>query len=108
MRHQINLSRHAVEDRELTFDWYAANYSVDFAWRWFNGITSAIESLSTNPFRCPKAVESHRFPFELYELLFGSKKTKHRILFTVRKDVVFIIRIRHSAQRELTDENLFD
>jgi plasmid stabilization system protein ParE len=108
MIYRINLSRHAAEDRERAFEWYAANHSEDYAWRWFDGITDAIESLAANPDRCPKALENDRFPFNLFELLYGTKKNKHRILFTIRNDTVFVVRIRHSAQRELNEDQLFD
>jgi plasmid stabilization system protein ParE len=107
MRYRIKFSRHAVEDRERCFEWYAANYSDAYALRWFNGITKAIASLSANPFRCPKACESHRFPFDLHELLYGTKKNKHRVIFTVRDNEVFIVRLRHSAQDELTEDDLW-
>jgi hypothetical protein len=53
-------------------------------------------------------MESERFAFDVRELLYGTKKNKHRILFTVRDDVVYILHIRHSAQRELTSDDLFD
>jgi plasmid stabilization system protein ParE len=103
MKYRVNLSRHAREDRERAFEWYVANFSEEYAVRWFNGITDAIEKLATN---LPKALEDDRFPFNLYEMLYGTKKSKHRILFTLRKNVVFVVRIRHSAQRELTDDDL--
>jgi plasmid stabilization system protein ParE len=107
MSFRINLSRHAVEDRERAFEWYAANYSDEYAARWVIGITAAIKTLSKNPQRCPKALENDRFPFDLYELLYGTRKNKHRVLFTIRNDVVFVVRIRHSAQRELTEDDLW-
>jgi plasmid stabilization system protein ParE len=107
MSYRVKFSRHAVLDREHAFEWYASNYSEAYALRWFNGVTKAIASLSTNPFRCPKARESRRFPFDLYELLYGTKRNKHRVLFTIRKEIVFVVRIRHSAQRELTEDDLW-
>ena len=106
MKYKLRLSRRAKEDRQRAYDWYAANYSDECALRWFTGITQSIESLSTDPFRRPKAIENDRFPFDLYELLYGAKKNKHRILFTVREDVVFVVHIRPSAQRELTEGDL--
>jgi hypothetical protein len=46
-------------------------------------------------------------PFDLYELLYGTKRNKHRVIFTIREDVVFIVRLRHSAQGELTEDDLW-
>ncbi len=106
MKHKVLLSRRAKEDRKRAFAWYAANYSESYALRWFHAITGAIESLATNPLSRPKALESDRFSFDVHELLCGSKKNKHRILFTVRGDIVHVVHIRHSAQRELTEDDL--
>ena len=106
MKYKVELSKRAKEDRERAYDWYAANYSDEFALRWFAGITQGIESLSQDPLRFPKALENDDLPFDLYELLFGTKKNKHRILFTIRGDVVFVVHIRHSAQRDLTEDDL--
>jgi hypothetical protein len=80
--------------------------SPEFALKWFVGITEAIESLSNSPLRCAKALECDKFPFELRELLYGTKKNKHRILFTVVDDVVNILHIRHSARRELKEKDI--
>lgn len=106
MTYRVNLARHAQEDRERAFNWNSTNYSQEYALRWFSGISDAISSLSMNPQRCPKAIEDDRFPFDLYELAYGTRKNKHRILFTIRDDVVFIVRIRHSTQRNLGEDEL--
>jgi len=106
MKYKVSLTSRAERDRENAFNWYAANYSKAFATQWFNGITRAMRTLSTNPHRCHKAHENDRFPFQLYELLYGKRQNKHRILFRVYKDVVLVLHIRHSAQRDLTVEDL--
>jgi plasmid stabilization system protein ParE len=108
MKYEIRLSRRATEDRNRAYAWYATNYSEEFALRWFTGITNAIESLAASAMSQPKAIESNRFTFDVYEVLYGSKRNKHRILFTFRDDVVYILHIRHSAQRELTEDDLLE
>ena len=100
------MTRRAENDRARAFDWYAANSSIAFAARWFNGVTRAMHSLANMPERCHKARENSCFPFELFELLYGKRLVKHRILFRIYKDVVLVLHIRHSAQSDLTEDDL--
>jgi hypothetical protein len=65
-----------------------------------------MRSLQRNPERCPKAHENVSFSFELYELLYGRRHAKHRILFRIYRDVVLVLNIRHAAQRDLTEDDL--
>jgi plasmid stabilization system protein ParE len=103
---RVEMSARAERDRDQAYQWYAENNSLDFAARWYGGLTDSIRSLRENPLRCAKAHESDRFPFELSELLFGKGRYKHRILFTLRDERVFILHIRHSAQRDLNKDDL--
>jgi plasmid stabilization system protein ParE len=105
MTYRIAITARAQQDRERAFNWYRENYSDTFACRWFNGITQAMYSLARQPERCPRARESHRFQFELYELHYGSKKNQHRILFRIHDDIVVVLHIRHSAQRDLKEDD---
>jgi plasmid stabilization system protein ParE len=101
MKYLVSLTSRAELDRDTAFHWYAENYSNAFAIRWFNEITRAMRSLSKNPERCHKAAEDGRFSFDVYELFYGRRRNKHRILFRIYRDVVLVLHIRHAAQREL-------
>lgn len=106
MNYRVALSARAERDRDAAFSWYVKNYSSDFAARWYDGLTQAIQSLRRDPLRCGVAHENDKFSFELRELLFGGRQQKHRILFTVQDDVVAVLYIRHSARRDLTKDDL--
>jgi len=80
--------------------------SFDFAVRWYVGIMQAVRNLSLNPQQCGVAHENDRFPFEVRELLHGARRRKHRVLLTIHDDLVLVLHIRHSAQRDLTSEDL--
>ena len=105
MKYKLVVTQRAARDREDAFDWYSANYSKEYADRWYEGVSQAIESIISNPLRCHQARESESLPFELYEMLFGRRRNKHRILFSIEDDLVFVLRIRHSAQRDLTADD---
>jgi plasmid stabilization system protein ParE len=106
MNYRVALSARAERDRDAAFSWYAENYSPEFAARWYNGLTQAIQSLGRDPLRCGVAHEDDKFSFELRELLFWGRQHKHRVLFTVQDDVVAVLHIRHSARRDLTRSDL--
>jgi len=100
------LTARAERDRDAAFSWYAEHYSPEFAARWYEGLTRAIRSLSQNPLRCGTAHENDKFSFDVRELLFGGRRNKHRVLFTIHHDLVLVLHIRHSAQRDLTEFDL--
>jgi plasmid stabilization system protein ParE len=106
MRLAVRYSRRAVKDREVAYEWFVANYSSEYARRWLKGITEAIESLDHAPDRYPKAAESNQFSFDVFEMLFGPKRNKHRILFEIADDKVTILHIRHSARRDLQPDDI--
>ncbi len=106
MSFRVILTARACRDRDAAFDWYAEHYSLDFADRWYAGLQEAVRSLSENPERCGLAHENDRFPFELRELRYGARKNKHRILFTIHENLILVLHIRHSARRDLTEDDL--
>ena len=82
--------------------WYAENYSKQHADDWYLGIAAAIRSLKHNPERCALIHENSRLSMDVRALLYGkSKQHRHRIPYTIDGDTVFILRIRHSAQRDI-------
>jgi len=105
MMYRVDLTARAERDRDAAFDWYAENYSLDFAARWYDGLTQAIHDLAQHPHRFGFAHENSKFSFEVRELLFGGRRYKHRVLFTIHDDQVLVLHIRHSAQRDLTDDD---
>lgn len=106
MTYKLIVSDRAKGDRDRAFDWYRGHYSHEFAARWYDGICDVVDSLARDPMRCHKARENDFFPFELYEILFGPGKQNHRVLFTLENDVVSILHIRHSSQRDLKLDDL--
>jgi plasmid stabilization system protein ParE len=106
MSYKLVVTKRAKQDRDRAFEWYMVNFSQEFAARWYDGIAQAIESLRDRPTRCHKAHENDRFSFELYELLYGPRRSKHRILFRLERNRVLILHIRHSAQRDIAEDDL--
>jgi plasmid stabilization system protein ParE len=101
MKYIVSLTHRAEQDRERAFEWYSKNYSPDFAKSWFNEIVGALRSLATNPERCHRALEDHKFSFDLYELICGNRRNKYRILFRIHRNMVLI---RHAAKDNVTED----
>ena len=107
MTYRVLLTERARRDLEAACTWWAQNRSHEQAQRWYAGFAAAIRSLRQNPERCPRAQESEALPFELRQLNYGlGRRPTHRAVFTIREDVVAILRVRHLAQDRLSPGNL--
>lgn len=100
MSFNVIVEQEAEEDLKVTAQWIA-QYSPDKATLWYFDATEAIESLQYFPARCPLAPESKRFGAEIRHLIFG----KHRILFIVDDENVYVLRVRHQAQDALSPDD---
>jgi len=104
MTHQVLLGDRAAKDLEDAYCWYAKR-SAENAARWYNGFLDAIQTLASHPERCPRAPESHKFPMEVRQLLYGRRRS-WRALFTIREETVVVLHIRHTARRDLGPDDL--
>ena len=77
------------------------------AFRWYQQILNAIRSLQENPQSCSMAPENDWYlGGELRQLLHGRRKAVYRLLFEIRGNTVFILRVRHGAQDLLGADDL--
>ena len=92
-------------ERDITeaYEWIA-EYDADAAARWYNRLAEAIFSLDTFPERCPLAPESRFLNREIREIFHGRRQYKYRILFTVTKNEVHILHLRHGARLALGED----
>lgn len=102
MKWQVFVTAEAQRDLEAAVDWWAEHRSTEQARKWYNAVAEAIESLASHPDRCPRALESDSFRYELRQLNCGvGQRRPHRIVFVVRENTVIVLRVRHLAQDEL-------
>jgi plasmid stabilization system protein ParE len=104
MKYRIELAATAKADIRGQAQWLGGEVSPAAAEKWLSGLYKAIDSLQTRPLRCPFAAENDRFPADIRELLYGRsgrRRHKHRIIFTVRDDTVYVLYVRHTARDEL-------
>ncbi len=107
MSYRVFITERADDDLQQACTWWAKNRSVEQAEKWYDNFAKAIRSLAENPDRCPLAKENKAFPCELRQLNYGlGKYLTHRAVFTIRPDMVLVLRVRHLAQRSLSSEDL--
>ncbi len=101
MTYRLRVTAQAVGDADEAYAWIAEHLSPAQAERWYQGLFKQMETLIRQPLRCPLAAENPRFPFEIRELLYGKRKNKYRIIFTIRNDDVVVLYVHHGARKEL-------
>ena len=102
--YEIVFAPTAYEDLECALKWLSENVPEKVA-EWYAAIKSTIQTLSTFPERCPYAPENGLWGDEvLRQLFFHDYPSKYRIIFTVRRDSVQILNIRHGARKFMHEE----
>ena len=87
----------ASAEIEQAFLWIA-DYNRDAAVKWFHGIQEAIQGLETFPERCSRAPENDAFKENIRQLIYGRRSGRYRIFFTIRRDTVYVLHVRHGAR----------
>jgi plasmid stabilization system protein ParE len=103
MPYQVIITPSAKADIFEINAWLLENYAY-LAESWLWGISQAISSLSEFPERCPVSAESEAFDVTVRQLLHGKKPNIYRILFSIQDEKVYILRVRSTRQRSLSDE----
>ena len=106
MSYRVIIQPRAFDDLDKAYEYLSTRYSAQTATAWYNGFIETLYSLSENPLRFGYARENHKFAAEIRQLLYRRHKNVHRALYAVEGDAVRILCIRHSAQRDVTPEDI--
>ncbi|MEO1529634.1 MAG: type II toxin-antitoxin system RelE/ParE family toxin [Planctomycetota bacterium] len=102
-RFHVEITERAALELVDSATWWSDNRSPEQAELWYNEISRAINGLAEMPRRCP-LVYGHDFGREVRVLLFGvGSRATHRIFFAIDGERVVVLRVRHTAQADLTD-----
>ena len=93
MSYKVEITEKAQEEAREIIRWIA-QYSPEKAALWHFELIEKVDSLENFPSRCPLAPESETHKKEIRNLIFG----KHRILFIIEDETVYVLRVRHQAQ----------
>ncbi len=100
MTYRFEISDRARADADEAYAWIAQS-SPEQAERWYQGLFEQIETLTSRPLLYPVAAENDKFPEEIREMLYGKRRNKYRIVFTIRDDTVVVLYVRHGARDEI-------
>jgi plasmid stabilization system protein ParE len=106
VRYQVRFSIKAEQDVAAVLSWHYERVAVASGERWLAQLMARIAALETHPERCALAAEAKNIGVEVRELLLGTRRNTHRILFQISGPVVDILRIRHTARDVLSRGDL--
>jgi len=95
------ITKEAESDSNAILEWLISEHAGETGFQWFQGLDKAIDSLASMPTRCPVAPENTPFPFEVRHLLYGIKPHVYRAIFTIKGNVVYVMRILHGRRQRL-------
>ena len=90
----------AERDIGEAYEWLAEQ-DAGAAVRWYNRLLEVVLSLEIFPERCPLAPETNFLDEKIREIFHGRRQHKYRILFTVSKNKVHVLHVRHGARLAL-------
>jgi toxin ParE1/3/4 len=99
---RVRLMPEAADEAERLY-WRLIEQSPMHGQQWYNSLIVALDSLATNPARCPLAPDPALRALRIRHLLYGKKPHIYRILFQISEDqeTVEILHIRHGAMKHI-------
>ncbi len=104
MAYTVRFTARALGEIDSAFAWLSERSPA--AVRWYEQLSRSIQSLEENPKRWGLAPEDEWYEGELRQLLHGKRRGVYRVLFEIRGNTVYVLRVRHSAQELLESGDL--
>lgn len=92
-KYQVELSKTAITDIHEIWDYIATDNPIQ-ATKFVVELEKRIYTLETHPERCPIIPENEILIGDYRHLIYGN----YRSIFTIEKNIVFIIRVIHGAR----------
>lgn len=105
MNHEVVLLRLAKRDLLQVCEWVSERAPFT-ARKWIDRFQDALKSLEHFPARCPFAKENGMLDVELREFLFGKRPAVFRVIFTIDRNIVRILRILRAQRTPLSQSDL--
>ena len=106
MKYRVRLTEKAEQDVSDVLVWFREQLAVEAGARWFAKLMAKIDTLETMPERCGLAAEAEDLGREIRELHLGRRRGTYRLIFEIRGQVVYILRVWHSARDVVSRDDL--
>lgn len=84
----------------------ASKHAPEAADRWLDRFEEALQTLSDNPARCPRAPEDDLVVQPIHQFFFGKRTGRYRVLFTIENQCVLILHIRRGTMDKAAESDL--
>lgn len=105
MEYRVVLTERFARHLQEMGDYIAAD-NPSRAVTWLEEVEAKVMKLDYFPESHPYARENDGHDAELRQLVFGRGRYKYRVIFTVRKDEVVVLDIRHASRDEHPPKSL--
>ena len=106
MTHVVIVTQKAKDDLRHYYA-VAAEHAPETAAWWLDRFEEALQTLSSNPTRCPLAPENDLVDQPVYQFFYGRRSARYRALFTIEKDRVLVLHIRRGTMDKAAEADLF-
>jgi plasmid stabilization system protein ParE len=97
MEHRVEVTEIAAAEIDNAYEWIAER-APDAAERWYGCLMAALSSLRQNPRRCPRVFRAEFEELEVRQLVYGRRRGRYRVLFTLHGETVEVVRVLHGAR----------
>jgi plasmid stabilization system protein ParE len=106
MSYRVRLTDKAEQDVSDVLAWFREQSAVEAGSRWLARLMAHVGKLERMPERCGLAAESEDLGREVRELHLGRRRGTYRLLFEIRGQVVYSLRVWHSARDAVSRADL--
>ena len=108
MKYGVSLTDKAEEDVAKALAWFVDQDARPAGRRWMMELLRRLKILETRAESCLQAVDAEIDGYVIPELLLGTGRHRHRLLFRIRDEIVEVLRIWHSSRTTPSERDLAD
>lgn len=97
MEYRVEVTEIAAAEIDNAYEWIKER-APQAAESWYDGLMAALSSLEQNPRRCPRVFTTEFEGSEVRQLIYGRRRGRYRVLFTLHGETVEIVRVLHGAR----------
>ena len=97
MAYRVEVTEIAAAEIDFAYSWLKER-SPTAAERWYRGLMASLASLREHPQRCTQAYGVSSAGAEVRQLIYGRRRGRYRILFTIAGNEVQVVRVLHGAR----------